>query len=83
LFGLSVLSEDKEHSIVRLGRKRVIISLRTEAPQGTIDHFGVAVENFSRDAVTRVLKQRGLAAQENWQYGFFTRDPDGTVVQFV
>lgn len=83
LFGLSVLSEDKEHSIVRLGRKRVIISLRTEAPQGTIDHFGVAVENFSRDAVTRVLKQRGLAAQENWQYGFFTRDPDGAVVQFV
>jgi catechol 2,3-dioxygenase-like lactoylglutathione lyase family enzyme len=83
LFGLSVLSEDKEHHIVRLGRKRVIISLRTEAPQGTIDHFGVAVENFNRDAVTRVLKQRGLEAQENWQYGFFTRDPDGAVVQFV
>ncbi len=58
LFGLSVLSEDKEHNIVRLGRKRVIVSLRTEAPQGTVDHFGVAVENFSRDAVTRVLKQR-------------------------
>jgi len=83
LFGLSVLSEDKEHNIVRLGRTRVIISLRTQAPQGTIDHFGVAVENFSRDAVTRVLKQRGLEAQENWQYGFFTRDPDGAVVQFV
>jgi len=28
-------------------------------------------------------KQRGLEAQENWQYGFFTRDPDGAVVQFV
>jgi len=83
LFGLSVLSEDKEHDIVRLGRKRVIISLRPEAPKGTVDHFGVAVENFSREAVTRVLKQRGLEAQENWQYGFYTRDPDGTVVQFV
>lgn len=83
LFGLSVLSEDKEHNIVRLGRKRVIISLRTEAPKGTVDHFGVAVENFSRDAVTRVLKQRGLEAKENWQYGFYTNDPDGAVVQFV
>lgn len=83
LFGLSVLSEDKPHNIVRLGRKRVIISLRTEAPQGTIDHFGVAVENFNKDNVTRVLKQRGLNPQENWQYGFHIKDPDGAVVQFV
>ena len=83
LFGLSVLSEDKPHNIVRLGGKRVIISLRTEAPQGTIDHFGVAVENFNKDAVTRVLRQRGLEPQENWQYGFHVKDPDGAVVQFV
>jgi catechol 2,3-dioxygenase-like lactoylglutathione lyase family enzyme len=83
LFGLSVLSEDKPHNIVRLGRKRVIVSLRTEAPQGTIDHFGVTVENFDKSAVTRVLKQRGLEPQENWQYGFHVKDPDGAVVQFV
>src|SRR5437763_1894871 len=51
LFGLSVLSEDKEHGIVRLGRKRVIISLRKESPQGTVDHFGVAVESFDKDTV--------------------------------
>src|SRR5689334_23411211 len=30
LFGLSVLSEDKEHGIVRMGRKRVIVSIRKE-----------------------------------------------------
>jgi catechol 2,3-dioxygenase-like lactoylglutathione lyase family enzyme len=83
LFGLKVLSEDKPHNIVRLGGKRVIISLRTEAPQGTIDHFGVAVENFNKEAVTRVLRQRGLEPQENWQYGFHVKDPDGAVVQFV
>ena len=83
LFGLSVLSEDKPHNIVRLGRQHVIISLRTEAPQGTIDHFGVAVENFNKDAVAALLRRRGLEPQENWQYGFHTKDPDGAVVQFV
>ena len=83
LLGLSTLSEDQEHGIVRMGRKRVIVSIRKELPYGTVDHFGVGVENFNRDRVTQVLKKRGLTAQENWQYGFFVKDPDGVNVQFV
>jgi len=83
LFALSTLSEDKEHGIVRLGRKRVIVSIRKELPYGTVDHFGVGVENFSRDRVTQALKQRGLTAQENWQYGYYLKDPDGVNVQLV
>jgi catechol 2,3-dioxygenase-like lactoylglutathione lyase family enzyme len=83
LFGLSVLSEDKPHGIVRLGRKRVSVSIRKETPYGTVDHFGVSVENFNKDAVTQVLTQRGLSPQENWQYGFHVKDPDGVVVQML
>lgn len=83
LFGLSVLSTDKEHGIVRLGRKRVIVSIRKEKPYGTVDHFGVNVENFNKAAVTQVLQQRGLTPSENWQYGFYVKDPDGMNVQFV
>jgi Glyoxalase/Bleomycin resistance protein/Dioxygenase superfamily len=83
LFGLSVLSEDKGHGIVRLGREHVIISLRTEAPTGTVDHFGVKVEGFSKESVTHSLAKLGLAPQENWQYGFYVKDPDGVNVQFV
>ena len=83
LFGLSVLSEDKPHKIVRLGRERVIISLRDEAPHGTVDHFGVAVENFGKDRVSQALRQRGLVAQENWQYGYYVKDPDGVNVQLI
>ena len=84
LFGLSVLSEDKEHGIVRMGTGRhVIVSIRPDKPAATIDHFGVKVENFNKAALTENLKQRGLKPQENWQYGFFVNDPDGTVVQFV
>src|SRR6185437_15183175 len=52
---VSVLSTDKEHGIVRLGRKRVIVSIRKEKPYGTVDHFGVGVENFNKAAVTQVL----------------------------
>jgi catechol 2,3-dioxygenase-like lactoylglutathione lyase family enzyme len=83
LFGLSVLSEDKAHGIVRLGRQHVLISLRTEPPTGTVDHFGVAVEGFEKEAVTKTLAKLGLAAQENWQYGFYVKDPDGVNVQLL
>jgi catechol 2,3-dioxygenase-like lactoylglutathione lyase family enzyme len=83
LFGLSVLSEDKEHGIVRLGRKRVIVSIRKEKPYGTVDHFGIGVENFNKAAVTALLQQRGLSPAENWQYGFYLKDPDGMNVQIL
>jgi len=83
VFGLSVLSEDKEHAIVRLGHKRAIVSLRKERPYGTVDHFGIAIEHFNKPAVTEVLKQHGLTPMENWQYGFYFKDPDGVNVQIV
>jgi catechol-2,3-dioxygenase len=83
LFGLSVLSEDKEHGILRLGTKRVMVSIRKEQPYGTVDHFGVGVENFNKASVARTLMQRGLTPDENWQYGFYVKDPDGVNVQFL
>jgi hypothetical protein len=83
LFGLAVLSEDKGHGIVRLGRKRVIVSVRKEMPYGTVDHFGVGVEGFSKEVVTQKLRARGLQPQENWQYGYFVKDPDGVNVQLL
>lgn len=83
LFGLTVLSEDKEHGILRLGSKHVIISIRKEKPYGTVDHFGVRVENFNKDAVTHTLQAHGLKPDENWQYGYYVKDPDGMNVQLL
>ena len=83
LFGLSVLSEDKEHGILRLGSKHVIISIRKEEPYGTVDHFGVRVENFNKEAVTQTLQRHGLKPDENWQYGYYVKDPDGVNVQLL
>jgi catechol 2,3-dioxygenase-like lactoylglutathione lyase family enzyme len=83
LFGLSVLSEDKEHGILRLGAQRVMVSIRKEQPYGTVDHFGVRVENFDKAAVAKTLMQRGLKPDENWQYGFYVKDPDGVNVQLL
>ena len=83
LFGLTVLSEDKEHGILRLGSKHVIISIRKEKPYGTVDHFGVRVEKFNKDAVTHTLQQHGLKPDENWQYGYYVKDPDGMNVQLL
>jgi catechol 2,3-dioxygenase-like lactoylglutathione lyase family enzyme len=84
LFGFSVLSEDKEHGILRLGGgKKVLVSIRKEQPYGTVDHFGVRVEGFDKAAVTQNLRQRGLQPDENWQYGFYVKDPDGVNVQML
>jgi catechol 2,3-dioxygenase-like lactoylglutathione lyase family enzyme len=83
VFGLTVLSEDKEHGILRLGSKHVIVSIRKEKPYGTVDHFGVRVESFNKEAVTHTLQQHGLKPDENWQYGYYVKDPDGVNVQLL
>ena len=83
VFGLAPVSEDKEHRILRLGGKRTVVSLRQEAPAGTVDHFAIAVDGFNRATVTETLKPHGLTPQENIEYGFYINDPDGVHVQIV
>ena len=84
VFGLSPLSEDKPNQILRLGSKRTLVSLRHEgAASGVVDHFAIAVGNFNKEAATRQLRQHGLTPQENVQYGFHVKDPDGMIVQVV
>ena len=84
VFGMTPISEDKPNQILRLGMKRTIVSLRHEPPTtGIVDHFSISVENFNRDAVTRELQSHGLTPQNNIQFGFHVKDPDGVVVQVV
>ena len=83
LFGMSAVSEDKPHQILRLGTDRTIVSLRHEGQPGMVDHFAIRVDNFNRESVTQVLKQHGLTPQENIEFGFHVKDPDGAVVQIV
>lgn len=83
IFGLSILNEDKANEIVRMGTTRTIVSLHHKAPTGIMDHYAIAIDGFDRDAVTRSLKQQGLTADENLDYGFYVRDPEGIPVQIV
>jgi catechol 2,3-dioxygenase-like lactoylglutathione lyase family enzyme len=83
IFGLTVLGEDKPNEIVRMGTTRVIVSLHHKPPTGIVDHFAIAIDGFDRDAVTRALRQQGLTAEENLDYGFYVRDPEGIPVQIV
>jgi len=83
VYGLKPLGEDREHRILRLGQKRVIVSLRQDEPYGQIDHFGLSVENFKKDEATRALTARGLTPKEDWEYGYYVRDPDNAVVQML
>ena len=83
LFGVAPVSEDKPNRILRLGVTRTLVSLRQESPAGLVDHFALSVENFNREAVTEELQRRGLTPQQNIQFGFHIKDPDGAVVQIV
>jgi len=83
VFGLSILNEDKANEIVRMGTTRTIVSLHHKPPTGIVDHYAIAIDGFDRDAVTRALKQHGLTAEENLDYGFYVRDPEGVPVQIV
>jgi len=83
VFGMTQVSEDKPNQILRLGTQRTIVSLRHEGQPGLVDHFAITVDNFDRDRVTEQLKPHGLTPQNNIQFGFHIKDPDGAVVQIV
>jgi catechol 2,3-dioxygenase-like lactoylglutathione lyase family enzyme len=88
VFGLVMVSEDKANRILRLGTggsgvNSTLVSLRQQAPPGVIDHFAISVKGFNRDAVTAILKQHGLTPDQNIEFGFHVKDPDGAVVQIV
>ena len=88
IFGLKTVSEDKPNRILRLGTggsgvASTLVSLRQQAPAGTIDHFAISVQGFTRDSATQVLKQHGLTPADNVEFGFHVKDPDGAVVQIV
>jgi hypothetical protein len=48
-----------------------------------VDHFALGVANFSKDVVTRDLKQRGMTPQEDRVTGFYVNAPDGFPVQLI
>jgi catechol 2,3-dioxygenase-like lactoylglutathione lyase family enzyme len=83
VFGLTVVSEDKPHEIVRLGAGNVLVSLHHKSPTGLVDHFAIGVENFNRELVTRQLNQLGAKPENNLDAGFHIKDPEGISVQIV
>jgi catechol 2,3-dioxygenase-like lactoylglutathione lyase family enzyme len=86
LFGLVMVSEDKPNEIFRLGipgTKKTLVSLHHKSPTGLVDHYAIGVDSFDKDAVTRMLKQRGLTPLEDIDAGFHVKDPEGIRVQIV
>jgi catechol 2,3-dioxygenase-like lactoylglutathione lyase family enzyme len=83
IFGLTVLNEDKGNEIARMGVTKTIVSLHHKQPFALVDHFAIAIDAFDRDATTRALAEHGYKAEQNLDYGFYVRDPEGVPVQIV
>ena len=77
VFGLSILNEDTDNEIVRMGTTRILVSLHRKPPTGIVDHYAIAIEEFDRESVTQTLTQLGLTPEQNLDYGFYVRDPEG------
>jgi hypothetical protein len=54
-----------------------------KTPVCIVDNFAIAIDGCDREAVTAELAKHGLTAQENLDYGFYVRDPEGIPVQIV
>ena len=83
VFGLSILNEDRDNEIVRMGTTRILVSLHRKSPTGIVDHYAIAIDAFDRESVTRTLTQLGLTPEQNLDYGFHVRDLEGIPVQIV
>jgi catechol-2,3-dioxygenase len=83
VFGLGIVNEDKDNEIVRMGTTRILVSLHHKPPTGIVDHFAIAVDGFDRESATRSLADLGYTAEQNLDYGFYVRSPDGIPVQIV
>ncbi len=83
VFGLSILNEDTENEIVRMGTTSILVSLHRKPPTGIVDHYAIAIDEFDRESVTQTLTQLGLTPDQNLDYGFYVRDPEGIPVQIV
>jgi catechol 2,3-dioxygenase-like lactoylglutathione lyase family enzyme len=86
LFGLVMVSEDMPNEIFRLGipgTKKTLVSLHHKSPTGVIDHYAIGVDGFNQEAVTQMLKQRGLTPLQDIDAGFHVKDPEGIRVQIV
>jgi len=91
IFGMSVLNQDEENRIVRMGPPggggafggKVLVSLHEKPPTGIVDHYAIGIRNFDQAQVTAALAEHGLEAQNNLDYGFYVRDPAGIPVQIV
>jgi catechol 2,3-dioxygenase-like lactoylglutathione lyase family enzyme len=83
LFGFSIVSQDKNNEIVRLGITKTVVSLHHKSPTGIVDHFAIGIDHFDKESVTRDLKLRGASPEENIDAGFHIKDPEGLNVQIV
>ena len=43
----------------------------------------LCIDEFDRESVARTLTQLGLTPEQNLDYGFHVRDPEGIPVQIV
>ena len=66
-----------------MGTTRILVSLHRKSPTGIVDHYAIAIDAFDRESVTRTLTQLGLTPEQNLDYGFHVRDPEGIPVQIV
>jgi catechol 2,3-dioxygenase-like lactoylglutathione lyase family enzyme len=80
LFGMQVRGDNGKQCTLAVGETFIVVR---EAPTSRpfVDHFALAIEDWSRDAVEAALTRRGLVPKPDGDASFLVKDPAGFDLQ--
>ena len=81
LLNLKVSGDDGKSRCVLIGGD-LHMNVRTgSVTTPLVDHFGIGIENWNKEAVSAELKRRGLDPKTGNETSFSIQDPDGFRIQ--
>lgn len=83
VFGFSVLHEEKEACLLKVGKGFLALTHEPQRPQPGFDHFCFGIEGFNMQAAYKDLKREGLPALMESGPELYVKDPDGIMVQLA
>jgi catechol 2,3-dioxygenase-like lactoylglutathione lyase family enzyme len=80
LLNLKVSGDDGKSRCVLIGGD-LHMNVRNGSATPLIDHFGIGIDNWNKDAVSAELKRRGLDPKTGNETSFSIKDPNGYRIQ--
>jgi catechol 2,3-dioxygenase-like lactoylglutathione lyase family enzyme len=82
LFGMQVRSDDGAQCTLAFGDTFIVVRKAEQVDRKSyVDHFAISVDDWNKESVEALLKQRGLQPTPDGDRSFHVKDPDGFDLQ--